>query len=201
MEIHVGYFRAKTVGEYFVLKRLYKDLRYWLIAEGYASPETVGFPERYFYLSETQKEGKSFYVWWRPQKKIGVFSSGLAGGSGVEFYKMMKVNMLGSKLKSTEIMHQGEKIKVDKGSFEVVVHSMLHFSMPSWEKGSAFEQGLFEVFWKRIYKKSIDSYKKEALKDMYKLQAHMKKILELETWYPTGAPVEPHFGIADTEFK
>ncbi len=202
MDIHIGFFRAKAVGEYFDLRRFYKDLRYWLIAEGYCSSDTVGFPERYFYLSETQKDGKLFYVWWRPKKGLGVFSGGLKGGKGVEFYKAIKINMIGEKFKEAEIMHQGKKIKVNKGTFEVIVHSYLHFGMPDWEgkKGSDFKKAIFDIFWKRIYKKSVETYKKEALNDMYKLQAHVKKMMDMESWKPEGKTFEPHFGLPDTEF-
>jgi len=152
-------------------------------------------------MSETQKDGKTFYVWWRPKKKIGVFSGGVYGGGGVEFYKSLKINMFGMKMKETEIMHQGKKMKVHKGTFEIIVHCMLHFSMPTWENGSEFKQGLFEVFWKRMFHKVIESYKKEALNDMYKLQAHTKKLMNMETWKPEGKIFEPHFGLGETEFK
>jgi hypothetical protein len=200
MDIHIGFFRAKAVGEYFDLKRTYKDIRYWLIGEGYCDSNTTNFPERYFYLSETQKDGKIFYVWWRPKKALGIFSGPLSGGKGVEFYKGLKINMVGLKFKDAEIMHQGKKIKVQKGTFEIIVHATLHFGMPSWEKGSSFERGLFDLFWKRIYKKSIETYKKEALNDMYKFQAHLKKIMDMETWRPEGKTFEPHFGLPETEF-
>lgn len=202
MDIHIGFFRAKAVGEYFDLKRTYKDFRYWLIAEGYTSSETVGFPERYFYQSETQKDGRLFFIWWRPAKSLGAFSGGLgrSAGGGVKFYKALKINMIGEKFKEAEIMHQGKKIKVNKGTFEVIVHATLHFGMPEWEEGSDFKKGLFDLFWKRIYKKSIEMYKKEALNDMYKLQAHMKKIMNMETWKPEGQTFEPHFGLPETEF-
>ena len=202
MDIHIGFFRAKAVGEYFNLRRTYKDLRYWLIGEGYCSSETTGFPERYFYLSETQKEGREFYVWWRPRRALGVFSAGLAGGKGVEFYKSLKINMIGTKFKDAEIMHGGKKIKVQKGTFEVIVHSMLHFGMPEWEgpEASDFKRALFDIFWKRIYKKNVEYWKKETLNDMYKLQAHLKKIMDMETWKPEGKTFEPHFGLPETEF-
>ncbi len=200
MDIHIGFFRAKAVGEYFDLRRTYKDLRYWLIGEGYMSSETVGFPERYFYLSETQKDGKWFFVWWRPRKEIGVFSMALKGGKPVEFYKALKINMIGEKFRDAEIMHQGKKVKVQKGTFEIIVHAYLHFGMAEWERGSDFKKALFDIFWKRIYKKSIETYKKEALNDMYKLQAHMKKVMEMESWKPEGKTFEPHFGLPDTEF-
>jgi hypothetical protein len=200
MDMRIGYFRAKAVGEYFDLKRQYKDMRYWLIGEGYCSSETVGFPERYFYMNETQKAGKTFYCWWRPRKALGVFSGRLAGEKPVEFYKSLKINHWGQKMRQTEIMHAGKKVTVYKGTFEYIVHSMLHFSMPGWENGSEFKQGMFEVFWKRVFKKQIDAYKKECLKDTYKLQAHMKKALKMETWKPAGKVFEPEYGISDSEF-
>jgi hypothetical protein len=201
MEIRVGFFRAKGVGEYYDLKRQYKDMRYWLIGEGYSDSGTVDFPERYFYQMDTQKDGKTFYVWWRPRKGLGVFSGGLTGDKGVHFFKSLKINMFGHKMKPAEIMHAGKKIKVHKGTFEYMVHSMIDFSMPSWENGSEFKQGLFDVFWRRVFHKQIEAYKKECLKDTYKLQAHMKKMLNMETWNPAGKTFEPHYGISDTEFK
>lgn len=200
MDIHIGFFRAKGVGEYFDLKRFYKDLRYWLIGEGYSGPDTTNFPERYFYLSETQKDGRLFYVWWRPKKGLGVFSGGLKQPDrGVQFYKALKINMIGEKFKEAEIMHNGKKLKVSKGTFEIIVHSYLHFGMPEWEdeKASDFKKAFFDVFWKRIYKKSIETYKKEALNDMYKLQAHIKKVMEMESWRPEGKTIEPHFGLPE----
>lgn len=202
VDIHIGFFRAKAVGEYFDLKRFYKDFRYWLIAEGYCGPDTTNFPERYFYLSETQKDGKEFYVWWRPKKGLGVFSGGLKGGQGkgVEFYKALKINMIGQKFKDAEIMHQGKKIKVSKGTFEVIIHAYLHFGMPDWETGNNFKKAVFDLFWKRIYKKSIETYKNEALKDMYKVQAHLKKVMDMESWKPEGKTFEPHFGLPEMEF-
>ena len=197
MDIHVAFFKVKmSGGEILDARRVYKDLRYWLIQEGYATPAAGDFPETYFWQEETMKQGKTYWIWWRPYKKVGVFSSGMA-----KFIRrVMKINIHGLKLKETEIMHQGKKVKVMKGTFEIYVHAMLHFEMGDWEHGSAFKQSLFEIFWKRIYTKKIATYKKDVLNDSYKIQAYLKRIFNMDTWTAEQEEYYAKFGLSDTEF-
>lgn len=196
MDIHVAFFKVKTVGEVMDVRRMYKDLRFFLIKEGYADTNASTFPEMYFWQEETMKLGKTFWIWWRPEKGVGIFSVGMK-----KFItRKLKINIHGMKMKEIEIMHQGKKIKVVKGSLEIYVHAILHFEMGDWETGNAFKQSLFEIFWKRLYLKKIEAYKKEVLNDSYKIQAYLKRVLNLETWTAEHEEYFAKFGIPDTEF-
>lgn len=196
MDIHLAFFKVKGVGEVYDCRRVYKDLRHWLVKEGYASAEAKDFPEVYFWQEDTAKQGKTFWIWWRPFKKVGVFQAGMT-----KYVKrIMKINIHGLKLHDTEIMHQGKKLTVQKGTFEIYVHQMLHFEMGDWEKTPGFKQQMFELFWKRIYAKNIAGFKKESLNDAYKIQAHLKNIFNMESWAPPVEPFFDQFGITNSEF-
>lgn len=196
VDFHLAFFKVKGVGETMDARRVYKDFRHWLVKEGYASSAAKNFPEVYFWQEETMKFGKTWWIWWRPEKKVGVFSSGM-----MKYVKrIMKINIHGLKMKDKEIMHQGKKLKVQKGTIEIFVHMMLHFEMGEWEKTPGFKKALFEVFWKRIYAKNLAAYKQEALNDAYKIQAHLKRIFAMESWTEDFEPFFDRFGIPNTEF-
>lgn len=196
MDINLAHFKVKGVAEVFDARRVYKDFRHWLIKEGYAPGAANQFPEVYFWQEETMKLGKTFWIWWRPSKKVGVFS----GGMKKYVSRVMKINLHFLKLKDQEIMHQGKKMTVQKGTIEIFVHMILRFELGDWEKTPGFKKNMFELFWKRIYAKTLEGHKKEALGDAYKVQAYLKRILKMEVWVGEREPFFSAFGIADSEF-
>ncbi len=195
MEILVAFYKVKAVRGTFAFRRIYQDLRYWLVGEGYANSEnTPGFPEIYVWHEDTQKSGKETWIWWRPYQRVGTFTS------EAFIRRELRLNYHVYKYRDDKIMVEGKKETVQVGTFELFVEAVLVFQFPSWEKGGPFMQSLFEFFWKRIYWRSIEGHKSEVLSDAYKLQGYLKRILEMKTWTPPEREHYPKYGITDTEF-
>ncbi len=195
MEIVVAFYKVKMVGgETFILRRIYQDLRYWLIGEEWANPDTPGFPEKYIWQEETQKKGKEMWIWWRPIKTIGPFTAPTFAR------RKLDINWHAYKFKDSEKIVNGKKFRVQKGNIEVFVKMSLVFEFKSWENGGPFLKSLFDTFWKRIYRKNIEMFKREALDDAYRLQGYLKRIMNMESWEPDEREHYPILGIPDTEF-
>ncbi len=201
VEIHIAHFRMKGVGETFNLRRMYQDLRYWLIGEEWATPSTTSFPEKYVYQEETQKRGKETWIWWRFEKRYGTGKSIGTFTSSGRFIKNLKITIHPYKYNDVETVVNGKKIKVQKGTIEFIIHMTLQYGFEEWDTDETpFLKGISGAIWKRIYKKTVDMHKKNTLDEAYKLQAYLKRILEIESWSPAEREFYPVFGIPNTEF-
>ena len=194
LDIHVAFFRVRSSGAPMDLQRIYRDARYFLIQERYADEKSSRFPETFFWLSHSQQDGDEFWFWWRPYKHLS------PAWKPAGIYKYFKLNFHGFKLKPIEIMHEGKKHKAHVGKFEVYVDAMLKIEPPKWGKDTPFKRAALEVFWKRVYRKNIEMYRKELLDDAYKFQAYFKHIFEMESFTPKQQFLAQKQGLPSTEW-
>lgn len=194
LDIHVAYFKVETIGAALDLIRVYRDARYFLMQEQYVDESSPGFPETFFWLSHSAQEGDEFWFWWRPHKVLS------PAWRPANIWKYFKLNFHGHKLKPMEIMHEGKKQKVYKGKFEVYVDAMLKIEPPQWGKQTPFKKAALEIFWKRLYRKNIEMFRKEVLDDAYKFQAYFKQIFRQQSFTPKMKFAGAEYGLPSVEY-
>ena len=172
--------------ETFHMKNLYKMIHDWLYEEGfktiYDDPEDEN-PE-IFYLERILGTGvKEHRIWWRclkyPQKS-----------SYYRYY--LRINFLTLNMKSIEVMHQGHKMKTDRGDCVIDIEAYLQLDYENKLNQHKFWD---KVFRNRIYKAQIEAYKVDLYKTTYRLQNVIKQYLKLKTLYEMPKPFHPEKGL------
>jgi hypothetical protein len=189
--ILVSYYEIENE-ETFHMKNLYKLIHDWLEEEGFRDiyGDTVN-PE-IFYLERMLGTGaKEHRIWWRclktPQK------------SGYYRY-FLKINFMTLNMKSIEVMHQGHKMKTDRGDCVIRIWSYLQLDYDRKWRGDAkeltgYKRFFDKLFRNRIYKAQIEAYKVDFYKTAYRLQSVIKQYLKLKTLYEMPRPFQPERGI------
>ena len=173
----------------FHMKNLYKLIHDWLIEEGfktiYDDPEDEN-PE-IFYLERILGTGvKEHRIWWRclkvPQK------------SGYYRY-FLKIDFMTLNMKSIEVMHQGHKMKTDRGDCVIRIWAYLQLDYNEKWRNSPFLMRFDKIFRNRLYKEQIEAYKIDLYKATYRLQNVIKQYLKLKTLYEMPKPFHPEKGL------
>jgi len=190
MEIYVTGAEVKSTNV-FEAKKLYIELHNWLIEVGYSPPGDMNFPEKMIWESRTQTGGAEYWIWWRPYKEI----------EGNKFWRrVINVDFHGVGMKNVEIMYKGKKARAVKGKFEILLQSKLEIDRKGlWEKNWLLAPFL-DIFWKRIYRKEIEMYRKEILQDLKVIQDISRQffalgafVIEKQPWVPAKGHEEDNF--------
>ncbi len=169
----------------FDLKELYKAIRDWLISNEYETVKSSENMEK-FYLEKLNPNGaKEMWVWWRSSRKPH-------NSKFFKYHMNVDFHVLG--LKDVEIMHQGQKIKANKGEVEVIINCVLETEAEFEIKKTIFAP-IANLFKKRIYKKEIDAHKVDLKGDLVKLQGFVKEFLELKSFLPKSEMFYPSRGM------
>lgn len=193
LDIHVAFFKINLAEGTVDPMRIYRDARYFLMQESYVDEKYINFPETFFWQADSQHHGKEFWIWWRVAKEMSPHWK----PTGVK--KFFKINFHGHKLHQREIMHEGKKLKVHTGKLEIYVDAILRITPPKWGKDTPFKRAALDIFWKRIYRKNIEMFRKEVLDDSYKFQAYFKKIFKMESFTPKMKFATPEYGLPNTQ--
>lgn len=178
--------------ETFHLKNLYKLIHDWLAEEGFKDIYGSDDNPEIFYLEKILGTGaKEHRIWWRvyrtPQKS--------------HYYRyFMKINFLTLNMKSIEVMHQGHKMRTDRGDLIINIESYLQLDYNRKWRGKPgapkpFIMRFDKLFRNRIYKAQIESYKIDLYKTTYRLQNVIKQYLKLKTIYEMPKPFYPEKGL------
>ncbi len=172
----------------FSFEYLYKRLHEWLIDEGYTDSGSDKWIEK-FYLERISGNGmKQVWVWWRTDKKFTHF---------VKFY--LNVDFHGLGLTSAEIIHEGSKVKTNKGEVEVFITAHMELDPDkNWEKSWLLKNEWLRHFYiNRIYKQKIDEAEQQLIKDTTRLLGAIKQYFQLESFLPEYAerPFHPAKGV------
>jgi hypothetical protein len=175
----------------FHMKNLYKLIHDWLDEEGftdlYGDRHPKGNPE-IFYLERINAASgaKEHRIRWRCIK------------SKNSYYRFfLKVDFMTLNMKSIEVMHQGYKMKTDRGDAIINIEAWLQLDYNNeWDKTPFLKNPrIKEIFRNRIYKEQIESYKVELYKTAYRLQNTIKQYLKLKTLYEMPKPFHPEKGL------
>jgi hypothetical protein len=179
--------------ETFHMKNLYKLIFEWLIEEGFTDiyGDTIndpGNPET-FYMERILGTGaKEHRIRWRCLRTPG----------NSDYYRyFLKIDYTTINMKSIEVMHQGYKMKTDRGDVIVNLEAWLQLDYKDEWKDTPFLNRKFiqKLFRNRIYKEQVESHKVDLYKTTYRLQNTIKQYLKLKTLYEMPKPFHPEKGI------
>jgi len=172
------------------LKFIYTMLHDWLTEEGWAPREDTDFPETYYTQRENPKFGKEVWVRWRLEKKP-------EAAKGKFFHYTMDLNWKLIGWKDTEIVYKGQKMKTDRGEFEMeCIGNLVIDKEQAWE--SSWFRNIKEIFVKRTYRDAIVMHRKIIYTDVYRLRDLVMSFLNQETFIPEKEAGE-YFGKARIE--
>lgn len=171
----------------FHMKYVYMLAREWLIEHGYCDRSDPNFPEELYLHRFTQKSGQEVWIWWRFEKKMNPF---------VYYHLDIDWHMIG--LKDIEVIHNGMKYKANSGEPEFKIYAKVIVDPPKNWKENRFLNGIFEIFWKRMYKSQLDNFRKDLYRDTFKFKEAMKTYFRLKTYLPE--PQSERFWL-DEEFE
>jgi hypothetical protein len=180
----------------FHMKNLYKLIHDWLIEEGframYSDPDKFyndpddSNPE-IFYLERILGSGvKEHRIWWRCLRYPGNSSY---------FRYFLKIDFMTLNMKSIEVMHQGHKMKTDRGDCVIKIWAYLQLDYNKKFRNNNLLMKFDKMFRNRIYKAQIESYKVDLYKTTYRLQNVIKQYLKLKTLYEMPKPFHPEKGL------
>jgi hypothetical protein len=176
----------------FHLKNLYKLIHDWLDEEGfvdlYGDRGTDGNPE-VFYLERLSGTGsREHRIRWRCIKTP----------NDSKYYRyFVKIDFTTINMKSIEVMHQGYKMKTDRGDVGITIEAWLQLDYDEeWDRNSFLKSRFIQkLFRNRIYKEQIESHKIDLYKTIYRLQNIIKQYLKLRTLYEMPKSFHPEKGI------
>jgi hypothetical protein len=174
--------------ETFHMKNLYKMIHDWLAEEGFGSiyDSSDDNPE-IFYLERILGSGsKEHRIWWRC----------LRTPASSQYYRyFLSINFMTLNMKSIEVMHQGHKMKTDRGDVVLFISSYLQLDYNRRWRDSPFMMNFDKLFRNRIYKAQIEAYKIDLYKTTYRLQNIIKQYLKLKTIYEMPKAFHPEKGL------
>lgn len=171
----------------FHLKNLYKLIRDWISEEGFRDIYGEDVNPEIFYLEKMLGTGnKEHRIWWRVYK--------IRQGSQY-FRYLLRINFMTLNMKSIEVMHQGHKMKTDRGDLIINIYAYLQLDFNHRWRNNRFLMRFDKLFRNRIYKAQIEAYKVDFYKDVYRLQNVIKQYLKLKTLYEMPRPFHPERGM------
>jgi len=181
--IEVAKYRVKH-RHIFNMKYLYIILHEWFIEEGWAHRKDFYFPETFMWKRETQMQGDELWFHWR-FSKFPTKQNILIGPPGAGFWRYdLRLICHIIHLKSTEVVHQGQKYKTNSGEVEIKVRALLVFDQDRKWTNHWFLKHFKDLWIKRIMFKSFERHRQQLYRDAYRLQEAMKTYLQHTTYLP-----------------
>lgn len=184
-------------GDAFNLKRLYKDLHYWLAEEDWKDSTGSSdhkFMETLYMERHHQKSihggGKEFWIYWRlwkyPESKYS------------KFYKWtLDIDYHCRHVQDVEIMHEGKKISIQEGEFEIIIRAKVHVDYNQAWHHHRFLKDILTVFTHRVVTEDIRRQKKALWRDAYKVHGWVKNFMTLTPVHPTPINfLQPRVGVS-----
>jgi len=175
----------------FHLKNLYVMMHEYLAEEGWKGPgggmvydhkdiETL-------YLEKHNQKGlhaggKEMFVFWR------LFKGGPEGKFSGYFRNRMEIDMHMVYMQDMEVMHQGKKMKIQKGEMEIFIRPILEGDYADEWTNHWFLKHFKDLFEKRIMSQEIDKREKDLWREAYRFGGKIKRYLNLRTFIPVPEP-------------
>lgn len=172
----------------FQFKQLYKIMYEWLLEEGWDDQYLPGNENfEHLYLEKTLPDGaQEHLIWWRCQ---------FVPYNNRYYRYVMHIDFQTVHMAKAQVMHKGHKFKTYEGDLILRVESHLQLDYrDEWQKHWLLNQ-FDRPFRTRIYKKNIDSYKKDLYNTTYRFQNMIKTFLQLKTSFEGAEPFHPRLGI------
>jgi len=181
--VQAAVFRVKFK-DIFNLKEFYKAMHEWLTEYGWSSTEADGLAiedgKDYYETLYLEKEhaggNKEMWWWWRLQK-LPVPNSYYKWHLDIDYHILYML--------PAEVMRDGKKLKVNKGEVEAKIWAYLEFDYQGQWSHHPILKMFNKVFPNRIFRKELyEDHKMELYREMYILQAFMKKWFKLRSFLP-----------------
>ena len=181
-QIQAAQFRIKFK-DVFDLKDFYTMLHFLVLENGWSSVDSEGNIEEgqeHFetnYIERIDAGGTKNQGWWWRLQKLPTDNS---------YYKYhLDLDFITLNLVPTEVMRDGKKFKVFKGTIEFWGYAYIEFDVGGkWSK-HPFLKHLTRIFPNRIFKKDLyEHHKLELYRETYTLQAWIKKWFKLKSFLP-----------------
>lgn len=125
---------------------------------------------------ESAAAGKEIWLRWRLDKQP-------PGTRGKLFTYVLDLDFKIVGLKDAEIAWKGQKVKADRGEFELTCTGALVVD-PGKEWESGFLKQIKELYGRRLMRQKITAHKKNIYSDAYRLRDLVMTYLKLETFMP-----------------
>ena len=169
------YFRIKA-GDIIDIKKLYTMLHEWFVENEYCGDDD-DFPERYMWERRTTKD-RDIYVFWRFH----------GSPNGDNFYsKAVDVDIKFTGIKDTELMHNGQKFKTQKGTVEIKAWWNIEYDVEMKWRNHWLLKHFLEIYVHRMFKLDFEKHRQELLREAEDLQASIKEYFRLFS-FKTGKP-------------
>ncbi|MBT3835936.1 hypothetical protein HOD05_01210 [Candidatus Woesearchaeota archaeon] len=164
----------------FDAKAFYESLHEWFQEQGWNDTE-LGTPEvpsdtwETYYGERVTGPVKEIWVWWRLTKPA-------PDAPYLHYYLDMDFHFIA--LGDTEIVKDGQKMKVNKGEVEMTINSFIE---PKYEAEFAKHgvlKHVLDLFKKRVYNQTIETRKKELYQETYALQNYIKQWFKMKRYLP-----------------
>jgi len=171
----------------FSMEHLYKRLHAWLVDEGYGGDDK--WMEK-LYLERMLAPGvKQIWIWWRPTK-----------GSDNNFFKFdLEIDFHALGLTQKEIVHEGEKFKINAGEIEVFITAHMWVDpKKTWNKHWLMKyKYLQDYFLNKIYRHKIEEEEEKFVKDITRLLGAIKQYYQLDSYLKEyqEEPFQPRKGL------
>ena len=178
----------------FSLKNLYVMMHEMLMEEGWygwednnagmqAHSDLETLYSENVYQRGIHHGGKEMWIWWRAQKHHERPNSYFRNTLDIDWHPVGITDI--------EIVHQGKKMKVQKGELEIFFRARIISDMDlKWSKHPLLKH--FKPFYEnRINLAHIEKREKELWRDVYRIQNKVKSYLNLRTFMPTAEPFHP----------
>lgn len=179
--VQAAYYRIKFK-DIFNLKDFYDAMHMWFLEYGWSSVDSKGKIEgkdhwETLYLERIDGAGaKEQWFWWRMQK-IPTSNSYYKYHVDMDYHNIAITN--------TEVIRDGKKYKANKGEVEIKIYAYLEFDVGGKWSNHPILRTFSKVFPQRIFKTEIyESHKMELYREVYILQAYIKKWMKLKSFLP-----------------
>jgi len=173
----------------FRLKSLYEMMHEWVLEEGftdYNEDKSDSFETFYWERRKPGTSGKDYNIWWRLRKKP----------EGHRWWTYdLNVDFIGLHIEDSEVMHEGKKIKVNKGEIDIFITPTLHLDIDDeWSEGHLFDS-FTKPFRLRMLKKDFSFHKTELESTAARFQSAIKDFLDLKQFSDGQEPYHGHRGL------
>lgn len=172
----------------FHMKHIYKYMSEWLMEQGYSDQYVPGHSKfEVLYYEYTRPDGAiDHLIWWRVAR---------VPYNNAYFRYVMHIDIQTYGMKRTEIIHEKRKVKTYRGDLVIRFESFVQLDYKNEWENHWLLQHFDDIFRRRLYRKNIESYKKELYNESYRFQNMVKHFLKLTTPFEMPHPFHPHLGI------
>lgn len=167
-------------------KELYKRVYDWTTLWNYKSIDGNGELESLYMELVDGKGNRNHHIWWRFERKESNF---------IKYF--IKFDFQTLRVSAVEFMHEGKKVKADKGDVIMRVEGWVMFDYKDEWDNHWLLKHVRSWFFKRWYKDRVDFHKKQLWFEVYDLEDMIKQHLMVNTSKKMPNSFQPRKGFME----